>query len=678
MPHSISIYTFVSAFLLAAFAQEIDTAIPSSAKRFTILDQIERPKERQAFLALYKKRNPGQRLDIARSFLSAYPDSWLLAEVYDIAAKACIDIGDFHDAVVYAQESLRLLPENPLLLVPMANVQVEQGLYRAGERSARDALEYLGRFSHPSSIREADWPAIKKQLEASSLYALGRVELLGERRLGDAVADLSRAAELNPQDAEIEYLLGLAELARHDRESAARAFAAATRLSGPARVRALSELRELGRNAADFPPAPAPPAHEPPAISPGRYAGSEICRTCHASQYSAWQQTGMARMFRPYEQENVFGDFTKHNRFEEAAGEWPARTITEGDRYYLDFRGADGTWQRYPIDFTIGSKWQQAYATRLSNGEIHVFPVQYNKVERSWVNYWKIIDPPISERADVGLFHTMSIQTNYQTNCAPCHTSQLRTRKPGSAEPRDMVFNEGGVNCEMCHGPSGGHVEAMRAGRPYTRGPEDPPVVFAKLNNREYLAVCGQCHMQSAVRERGPQGQWNYSGSAKDFHAGYTSRPLTDFSRRAFYKDGRFRETTFIGEAFMRSACYRRGKAQCGNCHNPHPADAATNPTSLKHLNQPNQMCLQCHTDYASRIEAHTHHAASSEGSRCVSCHMPRIMNSLLFLARTHQIDDMPRADATLRFGQKESPNACLLCHRDKDAPWVAARLQIW
>jgi len=116
MPHSISIYTFVSAFLLAAFAQEIDTAIPSSAKRFTILDQIERPKERQAFLALYKKRNPGQRLDIARSFLSAYPDSWLLAEVYDIAAKACIDIGDFHDAVVYAQESLRLLPENPLLL----------------------------------------------------------------------------------------------------------------------------------------------------------------------------------------------------------------------------------------------------------------------------------------------------------------------------------------------------------------------------------------------------------------------------------------------------------------------------------------------------------------------------------------------------------------------------------
>jgi predicted CXXCH cytochrome family protein len=153
---------------------------------------------------------------------------------------------------------------------------------------------------------------------------------------------------------------------------------------------------------------------------------------------------------------------------------------------------------------------------------------------------------------------------------------------------------------------------------------------------------------------------------------------LTDFSRRAFFKDGRLRETTFIGEAFMRSACYRRGQAQCGHCHNPHPADAATNPTSLKDRDRPDQMCLQCHTGYASRIEAHTHHPVSSDGSRCVNCHMPRIMNSLLFQARTHQIDDIPRADTALRFGQKESPNACLLCHQDKDGQWIASRLQSW
>ena len=51
-------------------------------------------------------------------------------------------------------------------------------------------------------------------------------------------------------------------------------------------------------------------------------------------------------------------------------------------------------------------------------------------------------------------------------------------------------------------------------------------------------------------------------------------------------------------------------------------------------------------------------------------------MNSLLFQARTHQIDDMPNAEMALRFGRQESPNACLQCHADKDAAWLAAELR--
>jgi hypothetical protein len=61
-----------------------------------------------------------------------------------------------------------------------------------------------------------------------------------------------------------------------------------------------------------------------------------------------------------------------------------------------------------------------------------------------------------------------------------------------------------------------------------------------------------------------------------------------------------------------------------------------------------------------------------------VSCHMPRIMDALLFRARTHQIDDIPNAEMTRRFGQEESPNACLLCHRKENAEWVQRRLMEW
>ena len=48
-----------------------------------------------------------------------------------------------------------------------------------------------------------------------------------------------------------------------------------------------------------------------------------------------------------------------------------------------------------------------------------------------------------------------------------------------------------------------------------------------------------------------------------------------------------------------------------------------------------------------------------TEASRCVSCHMPRIMEAVLFQARSHEIDDIPDAEMTERFGNIDSPNAC-------------------
>jgi formate-dependent nitrite reductase cytochrome c552 subunit len=100
----------------------------------------------------------------------------------------------------------------------------------------------------------------------------------------------------------------------------------------------------------------------------------------------------------------------------------------------------------------------------------------------------------------------------------------------------------------------------------------------------------------------------------------------------------------------------------------------------LKFPGRPDRACIDCHQPFldASRLAAHTHHRADSEGSRCVSCHMPRIMDALLFRARTHQIDDIPDADMTLRFGQEESPNACLLCHAEKNPQWVKQELLSW
>src|SRR6266700_2623681 len=81
-------------------AQEIDTALAghTGSSRFTILDQIESPEERGAFTRLYQKSDPRQR-DLAVAFINRYPDSWLLSEAYEIAAKASIDSDDLTTAL---------------------------------------------------------------------------------------------------------------------------------------------------------------------------------------------------------------------------------------------------------------------------------------------------------------------------------------------------------------------------------------------------------------------------------------------------------------------------------------------------------------------------------------------------------------------------------------------------
>ncbi|MBM3759649.1 MAG: hypothetical protein FJW36_05320 [Acidobacteria bacterium] len=304
---------------------------------------------------------------------------------------------------------------------------------------------------------------------------------------------------------------------------------------------------------------PAPPRQTPVA---GQYAGTASCRGCHKLEFDAWGQTGMAKMFRP---EN------------------------SAKREYVEIG-----LRRYPVDARIGSKWQEAYATKAPDGKLHVLPLQFNKLLGKWVNYWRMIDPPHLDRGDPNLFHQFREVTEYQTNCAPCHTSQWGPKE--SKEP--------GINCEMCHGP----------GLEHSRGKP-----LRKLSAEESVAVCAQCHAQSAIRT-----------IRAEFPPRYERRPYTDFAQNTFHPNGRFKETTFLVEAFERSACYRKGNATCASCHDPHPKNGKVNQKGLKYAIDDDAMCTQCHKQ------------KHDESARCVECHMPKTMNALLFVARTHQIEKRP------------------------------------
>src|ERR1051326_1121517 len=114
--------------------QGIDTVLfreSTGIQRFTVIDQVADPQERRAFLKLYGAHEPQKRRKLAEEFVAKYPQSWLLAPAYEAGAKACIDLDDYATALRLGTQSLRLFPENPLLLVPLANIQAQLKQTRA-------------------------------------------------------------------------------------------------------------------------------------------------------------------------------------------------------------------------------------------------------------------------------------------------------------------------------------------------------------------------------------------------------------------------------------------------------------------------------------------------------------------------------------------------------------------
>ncbi len=708
---------------LLSAAQTIDSAITTASRApISITDEIQDPAERAAFAELLKTTEPQKTLASARSFLDRFPRSAFLAPVAERAARASFDLGNLKSGLDDARFSLQLLPENPLLLIAAADVEAQLEENDAAMASARDALDYLDRFEGPVTIPAREWPSFKRKQQATAWFVIGRA--LVNEALGGAAEDrqvlfeqaagaLTKAHELNTKDMEPVYLLGLtyryanqlpnavlefSTVYRQGKEFSSQAYVqlqAIYKASTPGSTASFDEfVRKLAQEAQPVTPPP-PTQSVAPASRLGGYAGSAACEHCHAAIYRQWKQSGMSRMLRAYQSENVIGDFTKDNKFyagddisfqdgkleiaPQADRALFARMVIRNGRHFFEIKQANGLWRSYPVDYTIGSKWQQAYATRLPNGQIHVFPIQYNRIEKKWVNYWKVIDAPGSERSNPYNWEKLDAATNYMINCAVCHTSQLRNSRSGGFDQDNLAFREPGIDCEMCHGPSADHVEAMTAGRFLKKSPLESPVDFGRTTNREFVAICSQCHMQSVAHQGGAGGELNYSSTGTFFLKGL-ELPFTEFSRGAFYKDGRFKQTTFIAEALERSQCFRKGQVSCGGCHDPHGPYESSNPTSLKFKDHPDLMCTGCHTQFQdpAAASAHTHHPYQSEGSRCVSCHMPRIMDALLFRARTHRIDDIPNAQMTLRFGQTDSPNACLLCHQEKTPQWVEAELQTW
>ena len=231
---------------------------------------------------------------------------------------------DYRAGLDYAHQSLTYLPENPQLLVAVADVQARQHLNDEAITNARAALYYFDRFGRPGRNRGKRVAAIEtphashrefragaRAAAASDRRARRRKTKCAAERVGSR--RLTQARTLNPDDWEIVYVLGLARLSSGDFQAAADRFRRSLRAERRTRAKSartpandLQDARSEDSRATSIPSwqrAAAIEAERPEAAtSPEKpsverhalpaYAGSDSCRGCHGGIYRNWSQSG--------------------------------------------------------------------------------------------------------------------------------------------------------------------------------------------------------------------------------------------------------------------------------------------------------------------------------------------------------------------------------------------------
>jgi len=133
-----------------------------------------------------------------------------------------------------------------------------------------------------------------------------------------------------------------------------------------------------------------------------------------------------------------------------------------------------------------------------------------------------------------------------------------------------------------------------------------------------------------------------------------------------YYPDGRDLGENYTLTSWSMSPCFKSGKLDCMHCH--------TSSGRYRFKKEKfNDACMPCHEDKVKDSAAHTHHPVGSEGNKCISCHMP--MTAFARMNRSDHSMLPPAPAATIAF---KSPNACNICHKDKDAAWADKLVRQW
>jgi hypothetical protein len=377
------------------------------------------------------------------------------------------------------------------------------------------------------------------------------------------------------------------------------------------------------------------------------YAGMASCAKCHAEIHSQWTHSRHSKMVQPATKESVQGDF-KLARVKLRGANFGLR---ERDGvFYISETYLTGKLQEHKVDYTLGNRRIQHYLTTLADGKVIVLPPSWDITRKGWFHNLDIADPDEVEGVQVQVWNKQ---------CYSCHVSQQEKNFDVEKNVYKTSWLDFGTNCERCHGPGSAHVADPR---------KEHMVVQTKLDATRNTMVCAQCHSFRDTFAKGfaaGDDYYNYFLPILEYNQPRDKDP-------AYWADGRTRRFSNDSYGLWQSECFLKGGVTCVACHTAvHQVEIEKNPQLRPTANA---LCTRCHIKIGEAIAAHTHHASGSAGSSCIECHMPRTVYSIKAEIRDHSMS-IPVPENTMRHG---IPNACNLCHKDRDANWSMKQMDTW
>ena len=385
------------------------------------------------------------------------------------------------------------------------------------------------------------------------------------------------------------------------------------------------------------------------------YAGSVSCGECHERFYQLWSTSRHGLAMQLYTADFAEKNLTPQPK-EVKIGKSSFRADIGGETGWILEKGPKDQ-KKYKIEHVLGGKNVYYFLTPFPKGRLQTLPLAYDVKKKEWF-----------DTAASGVRHFPGAERDqpvswldpaytFNTSCYSCHVSQLTMRYDLKTNTYETTWAEPGINCETCHGPSEEHNRVFREA-PKGTVPKDLKIIRTKpFTAEQHNASCSVCHAK-------------ISPVTPTFTPGdrfFDHFDLVTLEDPDFYPDGRDLGENYTYTSWMMSPCAKSGKLHCVNCH------TSSGRYRFKEEKEANNACMPCHKERVENATEHTHHKAESPGNKCISCHMP--MTSFARMNRSDHSMLPPTPAATIVY---KSPNACNLCHTNKDALWADKYMRQW